>query len=59
MNAQTTTRNLLDVWSSTGFAHHELTAYASNVMLEETRRGLVVMSSLARAAHHDQVAMTE
>ena len=47
MSAHYTARNLLDVWSSTGFSHHELTAYAHTVMLEETRRGLVVMSTLA------------
>ena len=47
MNTQTTTRQLLDVWSSTGFSHQDLSAYARSVMLEETRRGLVIMSALA------------
>lgn len=42
-------RSLKDTWSTTRFETDELTVYARNVVLDETRKGLTAMSLLALA----------
>ncbi len=39
--------NLIQTWSSTHFATDELTAYAQNLMIDETRKGVMTMALMA------------